>query len=210
MLQNKITLSQLDYKEIFFDSINSENGSMCDYLFSKYILYKDLNPRFLFYIKMQLDESIKIIKTELEKKITKKKKISEINFVMSHNAITLDVKGALKSSSSNNNYITTLNKITDSYSQLVELIGEQHSLNSKKIKLKWGGNKIQINYLLHKLKKAALITNTYESLALFLIENVDQYDGDNKQTVMDDLKNGKFPKRGINLDGILTEVKESK
>ena len=53
-----------------------------------------------------------------------------------------------------------------------------------------------------------LLTNTYESLAHFLIENVEQYEGDNKQTIMDDLKNGNFPKRGVNLDEVLKEVKE--
>ena len=179
---------------------------MADYLFSKYVLHKDANPRFSYYIKMYLDESIEIIKSELESRFNKKYNINNVEFVMSHNAITSDLTMALKSTSFNKNFITTIDKIQNGYSDFIVLIG--NGISSEKIanKLKWGGNKIQLNYLLHHLKKMSLINNTYESLAMFLISNIDKYEGGNKQTIMDDLKNGKYPKKGVNLDDILKEL----
>jgi uncharacterized glyoxalase superfamily protein PhnB len=207
MTQNTNTLSLNDYKEIFFDSINSENISMADYLFSKYVLYKDTNPRFAYYIKSFLDEAIRVIKSKLESSNKKKNNnIAHVEFVMSHNDITPNITMALKSTSSNKNFITTIDKIHNGYSDFVVLIGDGGLIEKIPNKLKWGGNKIQLNYLLHHLKKMSLVNNTYESLALFLIENIDIYDGDNKQTIMDDLKNGKYPKRGVNLDDLLKEL----
>jgi len=212
MVSNTKTLTISDYRKIFIDSINSENGSITDYLYSRYMFYKNLNPEFPKYIKQQLDNTCKIVKDEFEKISIdlSKSETKEIKFVLNHNNFSIRADDPKNNSSINGYFFTSLNSLNDGHTKFIELTGEKNYKITEKNKLKWGGTKIQINYLLHKLKKMTLLTNTYESLAHFLIENVEQYEGNNKQTIMDDLRNGNFPKRGVNLDEVLKEVKEIK
>jgi len=210
MGSNTLTISE--YRKIFIDSINSENGSITDYLYSRYMFYKNLNPEFPKYIKQQLDNTCKMVKVEFEKESIdlSKPETKDIKFIFNLNNFSFWDDDPKNYSNINGHCITSLNSLNDGYAKFIELIGDNNDKINEKNKLKWGGTKIQINYLLHKLKKMTLLTNTYESLAHFLIENVEQYEGNNKQTIMDDLRNGNFPKRGVNLDEVLKEVKEIK
>ena len=209
MYTNTVTLTISDYNEIFIDSINSENGAISDYLFSKYLFYKNLNPNFASYIKKELDESCEKVKIEINNNFADEDQIdiSEIVFILNHNTLSLEIQKQTQLASLNKNYITSLKLLVDGYSDFIKKIDNKSNVLAK---LNWDGNKIQLIYLLHKLKKLGLISNTYESLSEFLINNINQFDGDNKQTIMDDLKNGTFPKRGVNLDDLIKELKESK
>ncbi len=70
------------------------------------------------------------------------------------------------------------------------------------------GQKNHMYYLLNQLKKMGIITNTYDQLANFLIENVNKFEGDNFQTILKELKDGNAPKRGNDLTGVLNKIKE--
>ena len=81
--------------------------------------------------------------------------------------------------------------------------------DSNRIKLKWKGSKTQLYYLLNKLKFGDnLITNKYEDIAKFIIENVEGYEEDSLITTKENLEKGKYPKKGENFSGTLIEIKD--
>jgi hypothetical protein len=96
--------------------------------------------------------------------------------------------------------------------QMIEpLDNKNEQLKQNRVKLlldEKTGQKNHMYYLLNQLKKMGIITNTYDQLANFLIENVNKFEGDNLQTILKELKDGNAPKRGIDLTGVLNEIKE--
>ncbi len=205
------TLTKEDYRTILIDSFNSENVSISDYLFSKYLLHREFNTEFKKNIENQVLEVISSINAILNntKEVQNSEKFSDIEVIISPNTISSDIVNSVNFSSSNKNYIVSINKIKEAYTQLIVLIDKHQGSNSFN-KLKWVGTKVQFVYLLHILKKNSLISNTYESLAQFLIDNTEIFAESKKQTIIDDLKNGTFPKTGVNIDEVLNEVKKTK
>lgn len=82
------------------------------------------------------------------------------------------------------------------------------------VKLKWVGDQTQLYYLFHRLKHSDLfLSNKYEDLAKFIIENFDGYVDKNIVTIKENIEKGKFPKRGgmgERIDNIINGVIEVK
>jgi hypothetical protein len=212
MSELSITLSKEDYREILIESFNSENTSISDYLFSKYIIYKASNLNFVDNIYQQLNEMLELISIEIKKNCKEYNidDLNEVNLIVSPNNISVEIKKSIEFSSLSKNYIVNLNKINSGYLEFIDLVEKSKGRNNFSNKLNWVGSKVQLIYLLHRLKKDGLITNTYESLAQFLIDNTEKFAEGKKQTIMDDLKNGIYPKTGINIEEVIIDVKTVK
>jgi hypothetical protein len=97
----------------------------------------------------------------------------------------------------------------ESFRSLLNNNGSIELKDSNRIKLKWKGSKTQLYYLLNKLKFGDnLITNKYEDIAKFIIENVEGYEDDSLITTKENLEKGKYPKKGENFSGTLIEIKD--
>lgn len=212
MPESSITLSKEDYREILIESFNSENTSISEYLFSKYIIYKASNLKFVDNIYHHLNEIIELINIEIKKnrKEYNIDDLNEVNLIVSPNNISVEIKKLLEFSSLSKNYIVNLNKINSGYFEFLDLVEKSKGRNNSSNKLNWLGSKVQLIYLFHRLKKDGLITNTYESLAQFLIDNTEKFAEGKKQTIMDDLKNGIYPKTGINIEEVIIDIKNAK
>jgi hypothetical protein len=105
--------------------------------------------------------------------------------------------------------IRNLLRGVESFRSLLNNNGSIELNDSNRIKLKWKGSKTQLYYLLNKLKFGDnLITNKYEDIAKFIIENVEGYEEDSLITTKENLEKGKYPKKGENFSGTLIEIKD--
>ncbi len=71
------------------------------------------------------------------------------------------------------------------------IIKTNSTQQSNLIKLNWKGQKNQIYQVLRELKEQELITNTYNELADFLIQNVIPFQNTKKETIEKELKKKK-------------------
>lgn len=69
---------------------------------------------------------------------------------------------------------------------------EAEVLYQKGIKLKWNGTKTQMYYVVRQLKQMQLLTNSYEDLGLFLIQNIKEFEDANLGTVINELQKTKY------------------
>jgi hypothetical protein len=90
----------------------------------------------------------------------------------------------------------------------------QEVQKNNNVKLKWVGDQTQLYYLFHRLKHSELfLSNKYEDLAKFIIENFEGYGDKNLVTIKENIEKGKFPKRagmGERIDDIINGVVEVK
>jgi hypothetical protein len=75
-----------------------------------------------------------------------------------------------------------------------------------KIKLKWRGDKTQMYHVIRQLKSNNVLVSSYEDIGLFLIQNIDKFDGSELSTVINELQKKKYDKiphsKRIDLSGL--------
>jgi hypothetical protein len=59
-------------------------------------------------------------------------------------------------------------------------------------KLKWKGSKSQMYYVVRQLKGMELLASSYEDIGLFLIQNLDKFEGSDLGTVINELQKKKY------------------
>ena len=110
-----------------------------------------------------------------------------------------------------NQIISQEQKVNELTNGIVTTTPPESIPDYSKIKLKWNGSKTQMYFLMRLLKKTGLVNSSYEDIGLFLIQNVDYFEGSDLSTVINEVQKSKYetipkPKR-IDLTGI-NEVKE--
>ncbi len=171
-----------------YESNNRDAEVYLNYLCNQ---YKELNPNFIEKLGEKIDEMFKTWEPSI-----KNGEVEEIEDFAAYTKERFD-------------------KLKEGYEKFkVNISKKDENSNNElgshnKVKLKWTGSKTQLYYLFHKLKyKDNLVTNKYEDLAKFIIENVEGYEEDSLITTKENLEKGKYPKKGENFSGTLIEIKE--
>lgn len=224
-------LQDSEYFEFIEIAIKLKSGSIEHYFYSLYNSHKEDNLDFIARLGQLILEFKNKLENAKQEGIANKSRIEMetkgmvlTDFANTHDWVNhnyyfqkgqifyhcLD-KNAVKFSS------RELVKLLDSWQKLEQMIlpdnAPKDESKQKRIKLlldEKTGQKNHMYFLLNRLKKMGILTNTYDELANFLKENVNKFDGDNLQTILKELKDGNEPKRGIDLTGVLNEIKEIK
>ena len=76
--------------------------------------------------------------------------------------------------------------------------------------LKWTGSKSQMYYVIRQLKNMQILASSYEDIGLFLIQNIDKFDGSDLGTVINELQKRKYDTIPKNKRTSFSEINELK
>lgn len=222
-------LQDSDYFGFIDNAIQLNTGSKGIYFYSVYKTHKDDNPDFIKRLDLlvnELKEKIDIAKYEgIADKSENEMLLIGSQLTDFTNSYDWDNHTFYFQGGRVSHNLWFPNDTDFSYSEVSKLImglfelekmikpleTKSEQLKPKGVKLlldEKTGQKNHMYYLLNQLKKMGIITNTYDQLANFLIENVNKFEGDNLQTILKELKDGNAPKRGNDLTGVLNKIKE--
>lgn len=90
-----------------------------------------------------------------------------------------------------NNYLTFLHFLKEKIDDHVNI-----QIDSNRIWLKWDGSKSQLYSLFKQLKEKKLISNSYEELASFIMNNVESFNNNKLSTITAEIKRNKNLTKG--------------
>jgi hypothetical protein len=192
-------LDRYEYQEFIIESLNPDNVSISDHLFSYYQLQKSVNHKFCEIIKEEIQGIISAATSEFKKK--KKDTKSAQNYKSKMFAV-IDKRKVLIEIPKDNlglylQRMASINQLNKEYLKFIHLVQTSENSGKSSIRIDWESDSMNhLYFILKELKNAGLIKNSIPDLAIFVKENIPLFSNKSLTSIRDAIQKGVEPKRG--------------